>query len=115
MFGIQIEEVITKYQTLQIPIFKRLIESNEFLKDYEIAIDDQYISIEKKYDSFWINIEIGDVESFEDIRYYDVKFMRHENSWLPSDENEEMESYPIKSWIFYDIESLKNFIEKYNV
>lgn len=41
--------------------------------------------------------------------------MRHEKSWLPSDENEEMESYPIKSCIFYDIESLKNFIEKYNV
>jgi len=111
-------DLTTQYQTSQIPIFKKLVEQNKFLSDFHIVCNDQYIGVEKKYNIdnniFWVNIEIEDAETIEEIKTYEVWFMRHENAWYPKNEYEEFESYPIKHSYFNNIRELQEMINALN-
>ena len=104
-------EWIIRWQSIQIPIFKHLIENNSFLKDYNIVCSDQYVSMEKRYGKIWINIEIEDAQSLEDIDCYVVTYNLHDSNWLPSKVEEEGESIPIKTVTCDTIDELKKLIE----
>lgn len=105
-------DIVTEYQTYQIPIFKYLI--NNHLFGYKITTCDQYVGVEKKYTinnkTFWVYIEIEDAKTLESINAYEVWFNYHENSWLPSNPEEESEDYPIKHGYVDTIDELKELI-----
>lgn len=116
---VQESESVTKWQSLQVPIFKQLIDEHDFLSGYTIVTDNQYVGMEKKYETvsgghFYVNIEIEDIETAEELDGYVVRFMRHDAYWLPANEEEEVESYPIKRVDIDDIESLQTFVDELN-
>lgn len=105
---------ITEFQKAQIPIFKKLIKENCFFKDFNIVTEEQYVGIEKKYDSFWVYIEIEDAKTMSEINGYEVWFNEHEQAWFPSNEKEEDESYPKKHSFFDNFQDLKKLITNLN-
>lgn len=78
-----IEELSIEWQAIQIPIFKHLIENNQILSDFEIKVDNEDISIEKKYTNngknYWVHIAIEDSKTVDDINYYVLSYL----TWLP--------------------------------
>ena len=111
-------ELATKYQAIQVPIFQWLLDSNNFLSDFKIVSDDQYVGIEKEYNiddnKFLVRIEIEDAESIQDIDTYEVWFNYHETGWYPSNEVEEAEDYPIKHGCMDSLDDLEYLIDLLN-
>ena len=112
------KKLITEYQKKQIPIFKYLINKNDFLFDFNLVTNNQFVSIEKKYvinnKDFWVNIEIEDAKSISEIDCYEVWFKHHDENWRPSNEYEEIEDYPIKHSSFNNIKDLRKMVDSLN-
>lgn len=110
-------DFVLKWVSMQTPIFRRLIEENTCFAGFQVVYNDQYVGIEKVYckeTPFCVHIEVEDAETFEDVFSYEVWFKHHENNWYPSNEEEELEDYPIKHAWFGSLGEVCDIVESLN-
>lgn len=102
---------ITEWQNKQIHIYRHLIDKHFY--GFTIVSDDQWTSIEKQFQNNgkWVNIEIEDAESLEEVDHYVVCLQQHNSKWLPSCEEEEQDTIPITSVICNSVEEVMQTIE----